>query len=71
MTDVRTPTKAEAAVAYILKRMMHDPRLAYFLGFGTEAYARLTEAYAEYKGLDVDKFREEFGDKLRYEKPEY
>ncbi|WP_210336492.1 hypothetical protein [Rhodomicrobium vannielii] len=47
------PVSADArAVDHILERLTLDPKLAYFMGFGTESFHKLTEAYAERAGID-------------------
>lgn len=53
-------TKAEIAVAHVLRAMRDDGRKAYLLGNGSQTYALLTEAYAEANGLDLEQFRSEF-----------
>lgn len=53
-------TKAEIAVAHVLRSMRDDGRKAYLLGKGSQTFALLTEAYAETNGLDVEQFRAEF-----------
>lgn len=60
--------KADEAVAHVLNMMRRDGRLAYLLGWGSRSFELLTEAYAETKGLDLEKFRNEFADSLKPEK---
>jgi hypothetical protein len=61
-------TKADQAVAHIIRQMQRDGRLAYLLGWGSQSFDLLTDAYAEANGLDVEKFRDEFISWLRPEK---
>lgn len=58
------PTKAEAAVTYMLRRIRSDGKLAFLLLY-TEAWERLTEAEAERLGEPVEKYRETFLDGIR------
>jgi len=44
---------AMKAVAHIIRRMQTDPRLAYLIGPGSEAFDLLTAADAAEEGLDV------------------
>lgn len=55
-----SPTKAEIAVATVLNAIRNDGRKAYLMGYGTQSFAVLTEAYAEANGLDVEQYRSEF-----------
>lgn len=59
-------TAAEKAVAHIIRRMRADGRLAYLMGFGSESFDLLTEAYAEQEGIDIDVFRQQFSALLNY-----
>ncbi|MBI2278171.1 MAG: hypothetical protein HYU74_12525 [Dechloromonas sp.] len=59
-------TAAEKAVAHIVRRMRADGRLAYLLGYGSESFDLLTEAYAEQQGIDLDVFRQQFHALLNY-----
>ncbi|WP_180131911.1 hypothetical protein [Rhodoferax sp. BLA1] len=45
---------AMKAVAHVIKRMQSDPRLAYLMGPGTEAFDLLIAAAAAPSGLDED-----------------
>ena len=54
------PTKAEIAVAHVLRAIRDDGRKAYLFGAGSQTYALLTDAYAESNGLNVEEFRSEF-----------
>jgi hypothetical protein len=62
------PTKAEIAVAHVLRAMRDDGRKAYLFGNGSQTYALLTEAYAETNGLDLEQFRAEFWSHCRPER---
>lgn len=54
-----TLTKSEDAVNYLLWRLTQDVRLAYLLGYGTEAFRRLAEAQAERMGRDPEDYASE------------
>ncbi|MES2685711.1 MAG: hypothetical protein V4706_02755 [Pseudomonadota bacterium] len=56
-----------AAVKYIIKRMHQDPRLAYILGPGSEAFDLLTAEAAVMAEMPVDQYREILGRLLRTE----
>lgn len=62
------PTKAEVAVAHVLRAMRDDGRKAYLFGKGSQTFALLTEAYAETNSLDVEQFRSEFWSHCRPER---
>lgn len=47
-------TKADLAVAHILRSLQADGRKAYLLGQGTEAFRLLTEAHADATGQTPD-----------------
>lgn len=66
---LRVETTAERAVRHLLKRIQDDPRLAYYFDPLTESFALLTQAYAEVKELDVERFRQSYAATLTYEKP--
>lgn len=53
-------TKAEEAVIYTLRAILTDGRKAYLMGWGTEAFKRLTDAEAERLGEDPEAYRERF-----------
>lgn len=59
------PTKADIAVAHVLRAIRDDGRKAWLLGYGTQTFALLTEAYAEANGLDVEQHRREFWSQCR------
>ena len=54
------PTKAEIAVAHVLRAIRDDGRKAYLFGAGSQTYALLTDAYADSNGLNVEQFRADF-----------
>lgn len=54
-----------AAVAYVLRRMQQDGRLAYLIGPGSQTYDLLTQEAAEAAGRDVAEFRREFDATLK------
>lgn len=53
-------SKADLAVAQVLRAIQADGRKAYLLGRGTASFEALTEAYAEARNLDVGQYRDEF-----------
>jgi hypothetical protein len=64
-----TMTKAQRAVAHLLKRIAADPRLAYYFDPLTESMSLLTAAHAETHGIDVEEVRKEYYPALRFEAP--
>lgn len=60
---------ADEAVAHLLTRIAHDPRLAYFISPGTRSMELLTVAHAEKLGFDLETFRREYYATLTYEPP--
>lgn len=58
MSDAKT--KADAAVEHVLRAIRDDGRKAYLMGYGSQCFNLLTEAYAESTGKDVETFRTEF-----------
>lgn len=60
--------EANVAVAYVLRRIKDDPRLAYYFG-STEALALLTKAHALDQGLDPAVFHTDFEARLSTERP--
>lgn len=61
-------TKADIAVAQVLRAIRDDGRKAYLMGLGTQTFTLLTEAYAEANGLEHEKFRDDFWAQCRPEK---
>ncbi len=59
-----TESKADQAVAHILRQMQLDGRLAYLLGPGSRSYELLTEAYAERHNENVAGFRASYAFEL-------
>lgn len=57
------------AAAYLLDRIVRDPRIAYYFDPFSRSMEILTEEYAAQKGLDLEEFRKEFYPKLRFEPP--
>jgi len=54
MTDAATKIeKSRKAIAYLLNRSQRDDKLYYQIGWGTEAFRLLTDAYAELTGEDA------------------
>lgn len=60
MSDLKIE-KSERAIAYLLNRSQRDSKLYYQIGFGTEAFRLLTDAYAELKGEDVATVEKRYG----------
>ncbi len=56
------------AVAYFMKRLKEDPRLAYIAGPGSQLYEMMCAAYASAQGVDCDEFKKEFGAGLKFQK---
>lgn len=52
---------------HLLRQMRRDPRLAYLIGPGSEAFALLTAEYAIEVGKDVEQVRRDLRDNLTYE----
>lgn len=50
---------ADNAVLYILRRIQLDANVRYYLGFGTEAFARLCRARAALTGQTEEEVRDE------------
>lgn len=61
-------TKAETAVAHVLRAIRDDGRKAYLMGLGTQTFTLLTSAHAEANGLDPQQFRDEFWSQCSPEK---
>ncbi len=59
---------ADEAVAYLLRRITDDPRVAWYFGH-TEALARLTKAHALATGIDPESFHRDFSASLLTERP--
>jgi hypothetical protein len=60
---------ADEAVLNVLRRIMDDPRVAYYFDPFTRSYELLTAAYAEATGQDVDKIRKEIEQELNFAAP--
>jgi hypothetical protein len=56
-----------SAALYVVQRMQRDPRLAYLLGPGSEAFEQLTAEAAAHLGAEVKAFRAELAGRLTYE----
>lgn len=61
-------TSADAAVAYMLRRIRSDPRIAHYFA-NTESLTLLCKAHAKTSGLDADRFKLEFEASLATERP--
>lgn len=57
MANLPPVEQALRAIDHVLLRIRHDATLAYYLGLGTESFARLTEAYAALTGHPVEAVR--------------
>jgi len=64
-------TAADRAVQHVLCAIRNDGRLAYLLGYGTESFNLLTQAYAEMVGEEVETFRKNFWECCRPERIKY
>ena len=53
-------TGADRAVSHLLSQIRNDGRLAYLLGYGSQSFELLTQAYADRTGESVDEFRKQF-----------
>lgn len=62
-------TTADRAVNAVLCRIRDDGRLAYFLGYGSETFELLTQAYAEARGEDHAEFKKKFWAMCSPERP--
>ncbi len=74
MTDFAPPqmpprsNAADRAVAYLLRRLKDDPRLAYYFPM-TQSLRLLTAAYAEATNQDAAAFHDQFERGLKTEAP--
>jgi hypothetical protein len=57
------------AAAYLLDRIAHNPRLAYYFDPITRSMELLTKEYAEQQGLDLEDFRRSYYARLKFEAP--
>jgi hypothetical protein len=55
----RTLELCAVAITHVLGRISGDEKVRYYLGAGTEAFGRLTAAYAALKKRPVDEVRDE------------
>ena len=62
-------SKSEKAVQHILTRIQKDPRLAYYMGPGTESLDLLIDAQSEITGESVDSIRSNVFSSLLTEEP--
>lgn len=62
-------TKAEKAVDSVLRLIMKDPRVAWYIGPFSRTYEDVTDAYAEMIGEDPAKVRKELERTLKTEAP--
>lgn len=61
MSETEKIDKASTAIAYLLNRSKRDEKLYYQIGFGTEAFRLLTDAYAALTGEDVAVVEKRYG----------
>lgn len=59
---------ADTAVAYMLRRIRSDPRVAYYFAH-TESLALLCKAHVETNAIDADTFKRDFETSLATEAP--
>jgi hypothetical protein len=52
--------QAKKAIGYALRRIRDEWQIGYHMGYGTQAFALLTEAASTLFGEDLDKVREKF-----------
>jgi hypothetical protein len=55
--------------AYLIRRILDDPRVAYHFCPMTQSMEMLTAEYAAQKGLDVEAVRADIYPRLRFERP--
>ena len=60
---------SDKAVAYLLNRIVRDPRLAYHFDPLTESYELLTAAHAEAVGQGIADFRTAYQAMMKFERP--
>ncbi len=60
---------AKAAIEHLMRRLLDDPRVAYYFDPFTRSMELLSEAYAEVSGLSVERVRAEIYPRLRVEAP--
>ncbi len=60
--------KAYAFVRYMMERIHQDPRLAYLVGPGSQAFALLTTAYGSIEGQDISALRERLDVDLKFQR---
>lgn len=66
--DASTENKPTLA-AYLINRILSDPRVAYHFDPFTQSMEMLTAQYAQEQGRDVEEYRASLYPKLRFEKP--
>lgn len=59
--DATKLEKAADAIKYLLDRSRRDDKLYYQIGFGTEAFRRLTSAHAAITGEEVAVVEKRYG----------
>lgn len=60
MTDKTPEQQAIRALEHILNRVADHPYVGYYLGYGSQSFALLTEAFASLTGRDVKAVREDY-----------
>jgi hypothetical protein len=60
---------AKVAINSVLRRIVRDPRIAYYFDPLTDSFEKLTAAHAALHGLDVTKVRADMAAVMKYEAP--
>lgn len=58
MTDLTAEKQAAKAIAHTLRNISERPGVAWYLGYGTQTYALLTEAHATLHGITMEQAQE-------------
>jgi 3-deoxy-D-arabino-heptulosonate 7-phosphate (DAHP) synthase len=56
---MKTSTKQDKAVISVMRRILHDPRIAYLIGPMSQTYEDVTDAYADLINKDPNELRAE------------
>lgn len=60
MQGMSSEEQAKKAILHLLRRINDDPYIGWYLGFGTQSFSLLTEAYSTLTNQPVEQVREEF-----------
>lgn len=63
MSGMTAEKQAQKAVAHVLNIIASNPHVGWYMGWGTQSFALLTEAHATATGEDVEEVREQFAPK--------